>query len=849
MPGGVEMRNLSIFQCQDRQEQSIFGVTANFRFLAQAIFFGCILALILSPAPGMAQEDEEELDEIVVLADPVGLGEHQESDSMFGLQRSLLDTPRSISVVGATTMERYAIYDIDDLITTTPGTFGGSFFGVPGAVSIRGDIGENYFRGFKRVVNNGLFPTPVRSSDRIEIIRGPSPAIYGAARIGGLMNFMPRTTRASGLSADDGASGYVSVTGGSFSKQNISAQFDLPFLMGDRETGVSAYAELEDSEHFFEGREPQHELFQLTFNHELPGNARLEFGGMYFHSEGYFQTPGWNRLTQDLVDNGTYITGRDTDIVDLDANGRLTPDEIDAVVGTFFGTSNIRTLIDFGVFGVPPAYNLDTGVGTGSLDPSNVFLAPGNEIQEAENLTFYLDFEKDFGESSSVKLQFFYDDLDGDLSQSTGFAAQHDTRATEFRLSYETSFTWSDSSGMDLFATASRRDYTSELRENFLSGYLVIDRRDLLAGPFANDILDTPFTDEPNGIGWDSNFDSEWSDTGIALVTDIHLFNNLSILLNARYDDYDAESIDTGNTVFDPSLANTLYQYGEGDTSYSASISYSFNGQVVPYVTYAEGSSIQQNSNGGISPGPVRDGNILAGSDLIEVGVKFSLLDEALNGSLAWYNQERTVTDPFGNVDIEKGEGVEFELRYLISENWTLTGAATNQEFTISPPGACFSGRGEFVVIPPTAIPPGSLMFGTPLPTLEEGYGGIFAALNASCLPELQDGYRRNAIPETVLSAFGTYTSNEASWGMWGATFGGTYVSETGGKILNAIVFPSYEVFRGALFADFGRFNITATVDNVFDEEYFVPLQGVYEEVAGLPGTGRAYLLTARVNF
>ena len=140
-------------------------------------------------------------------------------------------------------------------------------------------------------------------------------------------------------------------------------------------------------------------------------------------------------------------------------------------------------------------------------------------------------------------------------------------------------------------------------------------------------------------------------------------------------------------------------------------------------------------------------------------------------------------------------------------------------------------------------------MFGTPLPTLEEGYGGIFAALNASCMPELQNGYERKAIPDTVLSAFGTYTSNEKSWGMWGATFGGTYISETGGKISNAVVFPSYSVFRGAAFADFGRFNLTATVDNVFDETYFVPLQGVYEEVAALPGTGRTFILSARVDF
>ena len=829
MPGGVEMRNHS-----------------PSRFLTPGIFLS--MALILAPAAGFAQDEEEQLDEIVVVADPAGLGEEQDSDSMFGLQRSLLNTPRSISVISETTMERYSIYDIDDFITTTPGTFGGSFFGVPGAVSIRGDIGENYFRGFKRVVNNGLFPTPVRSSSRVEIIRGPSPAIYGAARIGGFMNFHPKTTAAANLSASDGVSGNVSVTGGSFSKQNISGQLDIPFLIGDRESGVSAYVETENSEHFFKGREPKHDLFQLTFVHELPGDSKLEFGGMYFQSEGYFQTPGWNRLTQDLVDNGTYITGRDTDLVDLNGSGRLTPDEIDVVVGTFFGTSNIRSLIDFGFFGAPPAYNLDTGIGTGTLDPRNVFLAPGEEIQNATNKTFYLDYVKNFS-NSSLKFQLFYDDLVGDLGQSTGFAAQHVTNATEFRVSYDTNFTFSDSSGMDLFVTASRRDFDSELRENFLSGYLVIDRRDLLAGPFANDILDTPFSGEANGIPWDSNFNSDWSDTGIAVVTDFHFFENLSVLLSARYDSYEARSIDTGATIFDPSLANTEYKNDEGDISYSASVSYSFDDKWVPYATYAEGSTIQQNSNGGISPGPVRDGSILAGSDLIEVGIKFSLLDETLNGSLAWYSQERTVTDPFGNIDIEKGEGVEFELRYLISENWSLTAAATSQEFTISSPGACFSGRGEFVVIPPTAVPPEQLMFGAQVPTLEEGYGGIFAALNASCMPELQDGYERKSIPSTLLSTFGTYTSNEASWGMWGATIGGTYVSETGGKITNAIVFPSYTVFRGAAFVDFGGFSITATVDNMLDEEYFVPLQGVYEEVAALPGTGRVYLLTARVNF
>jgi len=812
---------------------------------------GLVAAALLAATPTttIAQNQSVELpDEIVVVADPVGLGEDQNSESVLGLQRALLDIPRSISVVNDTTMERYSINDVDDFITTTPGTFGGSFFGIPGALSIRGDIGENYFRGFKRVVNNGLFPTPVRASSRVEIIRGPSPAIYGAARIGGFMNFYPKTVSAAGLTASDGASGGVSYTAGSYDKMNVSAQLNRPFLLHGREAGVSVYTEFENSGDFFVGREPEHQLFQFAFTHDLPGDAFVEIGGMVFHSEGYFQSPGWNRVTQDLIDNGTYVTGRDTDLVDLDGNGRLTPDEIDAVVGTFFGTTNIRTLIDFGVFGIPPAYALDTGVGTGILDRRTVFLAPGNEIQEADNATVYVDLAKNF-DHSSIMLQLFYDDLDGDLSQSTGFAAQHVTRAFEVRLSYETSFAFSDFSVVDVFATASRRRFQSDLRENFLSGYLVRDRRDLIAGPFANDILDTPFTTEANGIGWDSNFDSEWVDTGIALVADLHLGNSFSILLNGRYDQYEATSIDTGATVFDPSLANTRFNSDEGDFSFSASVSYSFDSRFVPYATYAEGSSVQQNSNGGISPGRVRDDSILADSKLTEAGVKFSLRDDTVNGSIAWYRQERTVVDPFGNVDVEKGEGLEMELRYLISDNWTLTGAATLQEFTISSPGACLSGRGEFVVIPPTAIPAVALMFGLPLPSLEEGYGGIFAALNASCLPELQNGYKRNAIPDSVVSIFATYTADEDAWGSWGATLGGTHVSETGGKITNALILPSYEVFRAAVFAEYGRFGVTATIDNIFDERYFVPLQGVYEEVGVLPGTGRTTWLTASVRF
>ncbi len=803
-----------------------------------------VLILMMMPHAVWAQDAvaEMKLEEVVVTADPIGLTEDTATDSVFGTSRSLLETPRSISIVSDITMERYGIEDIDDFITTTPGTFGGSFFGVPGAITIRGSISETYFRGFKRAENRGLFPTPVGASERIEILRGPVPVIYGAGRVGGLLNFYPKTVAANKLTAADGISGNVGYTVGSYNKNNLTGELNLPFLAAGRETGLAVYAEYEDSKHYFRGREPEHQLLQLALTHDLPNGFSIEAGGMYFHSEGYFQTPGWNRLTQDLIDNGNYLAGRDTDLADLDGNGRLTPSEIDAVLGTTFGASNIRTFIDFGVFAVPDAYGLDTGVGAKQLNTRTVFIS-NQEIADSDSVTAYLDLNKEL-DGSAISLELFYDRIDGDLYVSTGFAAQQEMEVFEARAGYEASIEFGNWVTTDIFVTASHRIYDSELRENFLSGYLVVDRRDLSVGALGNDVFDSPFTGEAGGIAWDSNFDSEWTDTGIALVTDWKI-GALSLLLGGRFDDYELESIDTGNTVFDPSLANIQLKNDDDDFSWSASLSYATPVGLVPYMSYAEGSEVNVNSNGGVSPGPVRDG-FLFGSELKELGLKFSLLGNTLFGSVAVYDQERQVKDPFGNVSDETSEGFELELNYLVTDNWSLTAAYTAQEFKIPPPGACGSGNGEFLVIAPTH--PSVNLFGTPV-TAEQGYGGLFAALNASCLPELAGGYEVKTIPDDVFTAFVTYTSNQTQYGVFGATLGATYVSETSGVTSGAVVLPSYTTVRAALFADLDRFRITATVDNLFDETYFRPLQGVYQEVSVLPGTGRMFQITGAINF
>ncbi|WP_417591230.1 TonB-dependent siderophore receptor [Parasphingorhabdus sp.] len=802
-------------------------------------------ATIVVTTPAFAQEADEETgtDEIVVTADRAGLFKERNSATIGGISKPLTETPRSVSVVSELTLDRYGIEDIDDFITTSPGTFSGSFFGVPGAVSIRGTKADNYFRGFRRTQNSGLYPAPIGSSSRIELVRGPTPAILGSGSMGGLMNIYPKTAVLDEKSLAAGPEAIVGFTIGSYDKKVATFEYNHPFLLGGRKAGVSLYGEFEDSKDFVIGRKPQHELVQASFLHELPNDFEVEVGGMYLNTRGYYQNPGWNRVTQDLVDNGTYITGRDTDLQDTDGNGRLTPNEIDASVGRFFGLSNIRQFIDYG--GTAPAvpgtaFDLDTGVGTTQLSRRQQFISPGQEVQNAETFTGYFDLTKTF-DNSTLKAQLFYENVDARVFVSSGFATQIDSAVFEARLTYQHKFEISDAVKLEFFTAASHRIYDALAQANYNGGFLTLDRRDISVGAMPNDILDSPFSSEPGNIGieWERNQESRIKTTGLAGVLDLTLWDALSINGSGRYDHYSARSIDTGTVIFNPADANTLFHSKEDDFSYAISVNYKTPFGLVPYFTYAE-SSVPSTDEAGGAPAPsVRSGSLLRDSKLTELGVKFATLNKRVEGSLAYYKQKRVVRDPFGNFIGETGKGWEAELRVLLSDYFTWTGTATIQDFTIGAPGTCGSGQGEFVVLPPSRL-------GL---TGQQAYGGLFAALNASCLTELQNGYRRNVTPKEVYSTFITYTSPELSFGTIGGTLGTTYVSKTGGKIDGGVVLPSYFNTRAAAFVEVGRVNLTLNIDNLFNEKYFTPLQGVYEEVGVMPNAGRTFRLTGKYRF
>ena len=203
------------------------------RAVRQSVLLGACAALA---PPALAQAT----DEIIVVADPLEFLEQDSSASVYGLDLSYAETPRAISAISDETIARFGIETVDDLAAVAPGTFTGSFFGVPGSVTLRGNRADSYFRGFKRVENPGTFPTPIGASERIEVVRGPTPAIYGAGRVGGFVNVTPLTARTQKQIGERGRLIEIGATLGSYNKHIAHGSAGAAFNLGGGHTGAIA---------------------------------------------------------------------------------------------------------------------------------------------------------------------------------------------------------------------------------------------------------------------------------------------------------------------------------------------------------------------------------------------------------------------------------------------------------------------------------------------------------------------------------------------------------------------------------------------------------------------------------
>jgi iron complex outermembrane receptor protein len=830
--------------------------------LTLGLSLGLLVQTALADESGEA--DVAELEDFVIseVTDDLSILPSEPSDGAFGLDLTLLETPRSVTEVSADLIKSYGLRSVDDLVRLTPGAFTSSFFGIRGAMDIRGAAADNYFRGFRRIANPGAFNTIVRGAESLEVLRGPVSPLYGHGSVGGQLNYSPKTSKSETAKYITDPTGRVDVTVGSYDQKLLAVEYGAPFTTpGGKQAGVYFFGEIEDSGSFYHGYNPTSELAQLAFDMDYTENTTLEFGVQYQTSDS-IQVPGWTRVTQELIDSGEYITGTPSALNDparLVGADRLTPQESGSVGAfapffinnSFSATTNFCFPSDaqgltFTFRGITrdvcavPLPDPITNVGLSSIDHRTTFIDP-LDFADTEAITAYFDAITKLGDNLTWKNQFFYDYLDHTKYQSWGFTALYPgVEHMELRSSLTLDYDTSSFESQTIVGLNVRKEDTDHKEawydENF-------DRRDMLVGPTPDDRIDWAVVDPwanatilydddgaPSGLEGTvrRNFNGEQKsrmiNTGLFFLSDIS-FGKLNLLIGGRYDQFDVDSRDDALTLLGiPFDGRGTLSDDDDATSYNFSLSYSSDFGLRPYITVAESSSLSTNQVGGINPGAVADMSFVQTSEITEGGFKYSGMDGAFYAAVAYYDQERTFRDGQTQALVAQfGKGLEAETRIVINDSFYLTATLTNSDITEVSDGAlAVINHAQFAE--QNGLEPTDLYN-----TRISGNRFVFVGN--------QTEVDTPGLPDTVASAYGSYVF-PAEGAEMVASLGFTYADETYMDVTESTLLPSYMVWTTSLSYLTDSYEVMATVNNLFDEEYYTKAD-LFDGVVVKPSEGR----------
>ena len=767
---------------------------------------------------------EEIIEEQVVVGDLNSLpGENV--DSVFGFDRSILETPRSASTVSEEMMDRFNMQDIDELILVSPGSFTQSFFGVAGALDVRGTPGETYFRGVRRLDNPGNYPTPIGASDRVDIVRGPASPIYGPAKIGGYLNFNPKSARIEETGAYiEENTGALSYTTGSWNKSVLTAEIGGPAEIGGKPMGFYLYGELENSDSFYKNAPGvEQSLIQASFDVDVNETIQLQFGGMY-HDFAGAQNAGWNRITQDLIDNGTYITGLAKPL-DTNGDGKISHQEFDVDGDGFtdlnpfawwvspLGPNYTGTFEEFSQpFGADAGDFFNTSVmaleavGTAKLDPSRTLIASDDTL-ENQVTTLYFDIIAELESGWEITNKLFYESYDNLNENAYGFSQFHETYVIEEKLVIGKLFEGDNMRAAVNFSPSLR--YTDfEHADDYTNEYF--HRRDLTGPSTALDarLLATRIHDD-----YTEYYIGDYMDLGVAFMADLTWYNGLSVLAGIRYDSIEMESrqpvdklllASSNNFCTDGSCVDVSADNDVSGTSWTFSVSYDIAGTgLIPYVTLSEQATVIAGQGGELTVSNVASGEAFDTSELTEFGVKGQLLEDRLYFSLSIYEQERTDFSAQSIVTNQavKTEGTEFEVRWSVNEQllvgMTYTQVeATNLASVADGDRFSFIGAGDLPNIAP------ELLFG----------GQIGGAVSTQA-----SGGKRAGMPKNIFSAYGTYSFGNG----FSVSASMADVDSVPSGFSNSIILPAYTLFNVSAGWESDRWSVVLTGKNLTDELYF----------------------------
>lgn len=681
-----------------------------------------VVSLLLPPAAVLAQtktaDDKKPTEPILVLEkfvtdgnvnDPLGMLPTTPSQSAFGFDKTVLETPRSVSTISADVIDKMSLSAVEDLVRVVPGVFTVTRFGIQGAIDVRNVPADTYFRGMKRINLQGHGRSVLAAMDQIEVVKGPPSPIYGMGKIGGYTNMVPKAGRAKTGSYLAENEGVAQVTLGSYNKFEATLGLGGPLQVAGKKGGYYVYGLVEDSNAYVKDVGVTQKIVQGAISLEnAVGKMRLETGFSYQLGGTSGAFPG--RITQDWIDTGTVITG--TPLKNLDANGNgvvgyyelykgspvrgnlssnnaplsqrfnwpTKPDGTFYKLGEFPTVAGIpKTMYDYLVANpaadptgllraqgvgspLPASAQLPIGfvldprtVGTATIDYSHAN-AFEREL-EAEFIVGYFDLIYDKDQDLTFRNQVFFDSQDQYKISNTPSGGKQDVYVIEEKATLTKRFSglphWLAVNSLASVNFRGTRATGYRWGGDFGGGYRV----DASTDSYTYDIFAHAFDNADinnDGAPWTSNYRTFYTEMGLGVMLDVDLFSKVNLMIGGRIDGSEAENTDYASfnantgTSANPGAMNTANVKAKGwdaGKSWSASISYKGINKVIPYFTAARSSLTLESNNNSMDAAVIAAGHIGEG-ELLEAGIKSSLFQNKVFATIAAYEQTRTDVAP-----------------------------------------------------------------------------------------------------------------------------------------------------------------------------------------------------------
>ncbi|HEY0793491.1 MAG TPA: TonB-dependent receptor [Chthoniobacterales bacterium] len=741
------------------------------------------------------------------------------ASSVFGTDLPIVDTPRSVTELSPELLRDADLRSIQDFDKLAPSTYTTDQFGGANVPTIRGQPAEVFQNGIQRTTRSDGQPLSLNGVESIDVVAGPPSSVYGpTANTGGYINFVTKRPYF------DGFHGSSSFTTGYYDTYRWQEDVGGPIIPNKLAFRLSYEGEYSNS--YYRFQHTQSNDVYLALNYIASDKLRFDFNTEFFVVD-YNENTGWNRPTQDLIDNGQYLTGEPvggpqffgvidpTGKVKLDRSiGLVAPSDrdfgknFDVQFDTTYDANENLTIVNKFYFEYYQQRQIEYAQRYYNL------ISPSNILQD--RLEAHINFSVPVGFGGAPESTNSGDGKTGKnaVEPSREPASIQNSIITGIAFRYVNITAYADYyneylNGTDLTENPSLYPITTNL-----FGVVPVPGTNQFATPAVayNSLYPNaqPTTLRETGI-----------EASVFYQHEITFNPQWRLLYGARLDTYiDEVSDPVAPPGYAPAKDSTSQLLG----SVNASVTYKPVTWATTYGTFSFNESTEGNNGGGFAHlnsvgngiGLLSSYNYHYTNYLYEAGLKFNLLKNQLFVSLAGYHQEHNLTNTFGAVTEVRTNGAELVATYQPNRNFYVNFSGSYLDSILVDPGASeFTHNVYDAFAPPYGTGVGSPNF----------------------IPYPPGHYRQAGLPHWLVSAQARYKLN---CGL-GAVLSLVVTDPIPTSELQNVKIPwQYEV-DAAVFYEYKNFEARLNLFNVTDQKLF-------SSGGSAAGTGND-LITPRLPF